>query len=216
MMLIDLTGMKFNRLRVVERAKNSKRDQARWLCICECGGRKVVVGSHLRKGLIRSCGCLHKETLTQRNQTHGMRGSREYKSFAAAKSRCRNPKDAGFSNYGGRGIRFLYRDFKEFFADLGPRPPGTTLERCDNDGHYQIGNCQWASRIEQNNNTRSNKLLTAFGRTRTLARWAREIDLDPRTLRNRLRLGWSTEDALTRPLATALNLVAGDKLADTD
>jgi hypothetical protein len=124
-----------------------------------------------------------------------------YRSYEAAKRRCQNPNDPSYADYGGRGIKFLYENFEAFFADLGERPPGTTLERCDNHGHYECGNCRWTTSREQSNNQRSNRLITAFGRTRTLARWAREIGVSHGALRARLLKGWSPEDALTRPLA---------------
>jgi hypothetical protein len=120
-------------------------------------------------------------------------------SYQSAKTRCTNPNHVGFAHYGERGIRFLCNSFEGFFRDVGERPPDSTLERCDNHGHYEPGNCRWTTPIEQANNRRTNRTLTAFGRTRTLARWAREFSINPNTLSYRLEKGWSSEKALTEP-----------------
>jgi hypothetical protein len=84
-------------------------------------------------------------------------GRREYISYQCAKQRCRNPRRPGYAYYGGRGIRFLFTSFEQFFAELGPRPPGTTLHRKDVDGNYEPGNVRWATTLEQN---RSKRRLT--------------------------------------------------------
>lgn len=92
------------------------------------------------------------------------------------KSRCHNPKNAAYENYGGRGIEVCQRwreSFANFLADMGPRPQGATIERRDNDGDYEPGNCVWASRSEQAHNKRTNVHLTYGGVTRPLHEWAK-------------------------------------------
>jgi len=86
----------------------------------------------------------------------GRRGkhTRAYRSYNDAKKRCTNKKATGYKNYGGRGIKFLFTSFQQFFAELGPRPKGKTLDRRNNDGHYEPGNVRWATRREQNLNQR--------------------------------------------------------------
>jgi hypothetical protein len=76
----------------------------------------------------------------------------EYRAFRGAKCRCTNPNRKDWPNYGGRGIRFLFMSFKEFYAELGPRPAGMTLDRIDNDGNYEPGNVRWAMRSMQERN----------------------------------------------------------------
>jgi hypothetical protein len=95
------------------------------------------------------------------HHTHGMSKSREYTSYICAKQRCNNPRTPCYANYGGRGIRFLFTSFEQFFAELGPRPPGTSLDRIDVNGNYEpkdeargIAGCKWATRFEQTHNRR--------------------------------------------------------------
>jgi hypothetical protein len=122
-----------------------------------------------------------------------------YESYTAAKARCENPSHPTYKYYGARGILFLWPDFETFFAEMGHPPDGGTLERIDNDGNYAPGNCRWATRIEQANNRRSNRRLTAFGSSQTVAQWAREFNIHYVTFRNRLSRGMTVEQALTAP-----------------
>lgn len=81
--------------------------------------------------------------------------SRTYSSWQCMKMRCLNPRIKQWSDYGGRGIKMCKRwlDFKNFLADMGVRPEGKTLDRIDNDGNYEPGNCRWATKAEQIANT---------------------------------------------------------------
>jgi hypothetical protein len=205
----DLKGQQFGRLKVLARATNDKHNKARWLCACDCGRQAIVGGRNLLTGLARSCGCLRKETVSRLWSTHRMTRTPTYNSYQAAKGRCTNPNNSRFAYYGGRGIRFLYTSFEQFLCDLGERPIGGTLERCDNNGDYEPGNCRWATQTEQANNKRNNRMLMAFGRTWTLCRWAREIGIYPETLRDRLKRGWSVEKALTAPRRGSASGVIG-------
>ena len=82
----------------------------------------------------------------------------EYRTYMAAKMRCENPNNISYKNYGGRGIKFLYKDFKEFFKDVGEKPtPKHQIDRIENDGNYQLGNCKWSTQLEQNRNRRVKK-----------------------------------------------------------
>ena len=118
------------------------------------------------------------------------------------KSRTTNPKNIGYHRYGGRGIRVCERwlKYENFKADMGEPPEGMTLERIDNNGPYSPENCRWATRTEQNNNTRSNRMLTFRGKTQTIMQWAREIGVSFQVLWYRIARGWSVDRALTTPL----------------
>lgn len=116
-------------------------------------------------------------------------------------SRCLNPNAPHYADYGGRGITVCerWREFSNFYADMGAKPPGLTLERIDNDKGYSPENCRWATREEQARNRRSNRLITYEGVTATLAETARRVGMGVTTLRGRLDAGWSVEEAITKP-----------------
>jgi hypothetical protein len=117
--------------------------------------------------------------------------------------RCNYPTHGSYKDYGGRGIKVCERwnnSFENFYADMGDRPPGSQIDRIDNDGNYEPGNCQWSTRKEQNNNRRSNALFTYQGKTQTLQQWAEEYGIDKKLLWHRLNgLKWPIEKALTTP-----------------
>lgn len=127
----------------------------------------------------------------------------EYQAWARIKARCFNPKCEQYKNYGGRGITICDRwlhSFEAFFQDMGRRPPGTSLGRINNDGHYDPTNCAWQTPVEQANNTRRNRLLTHLGRTMTARQWERELGFGNGTLTKRLKDGWSPDEAISTPL----------------
>jgi hypothetical protein len=150
---LQLEGQKFGRLFVLEKVTLS--GQARFLCQCDCGKQKVVRGASLTYGQTTSCGCLNKERCRLRNTTHGMTRTPEWNSFCGAKNRCQNRKCQDYLLYGGRGIEFRFSTFEEFYEHIGPRPKGMSLDRINNNGHYEIGNVRWATPQEQVRNTRS-------------------------------------------------------------
>lgn len=133
---------------------------------------------------------------------HFMHGTSTYCSWANMISRCRNTNDPAYSNYGGRGIivcnRWIY--FVEFFEDMGIKPEGTELDRIDNDGNYEPGNCRWATKTENLRNNRHNHLLTAFGETKPMSAWAEDsrCSVSYTTLRKRINeMGWDAETAIS-------------------
>jgi hypothetical protein len=200
---IDLVGRRFGRLTVVGPAPKVGR-HLRWTCQCECGQTKEVRGGHLMAGAIQSCGCLHREDLVERSTKHGAarrgRETPEYRVWMLMTQRCHGPGGLEDSRYGGRGIavcgRWLH-SFENFLADMGPRPsPAHSIDRIENAGDYEPGNCRWATSTEQARNTRRNRQLTYKGRTMCLAGWAVEAGLRVGTLRWRLEHDWPIERAL--------------------
>ncbi len=132
---------------------------------------------------------------------HGYTGTRIYHVWQAMRARCEKPKTKQFADYGGRGIRVCERwlVFENFLADMGEPPPGMTIERRDNNAGYSPENCRWATRREQQNNRRDNRLLTFDGRTQTLTCWAKQFGIDGRALAKRLARGWPIGEALQLP-----------------
>lgn len=195
-----LTGKRFGRLLVVSIYNKVKR-HVYWLCLCDCKNWTVVAGSNLIKESkpTRSCGCLHKELQRASVKTHGSSVSREYGIYASAKSRCTNSSSTNYPNYGGRGIEFRFLSFEEFIEHIGPRPSRQhSLERIDNDGHYEIGNVKWATSKEQARNRRTNRILTWRGKSQSVADWGDELHLQVGVIHRRLFYGWTVERALSQ------------------
>lgn len=116
-------------------------------------------------------------------------------------SRCHNPKASKYEYYGARGIVVCdewRNDFEAFLRFMGLRPsPKHSIERDKGDVGYEPGNCRWATKIEQANNRRNNRMLTFNGRTMSMADWARELGIGRATLKMRLKSGWSVEETLS-------------------
>lgn len=125
---------------------------------------------------------------------------KERKAWEGMLRRCYSPKHPSFVRYGSRGIAVCERwreSFAHFFADMGPAPEGATLERIDNAKDYAPDNCKWASRKEQANNRRSNRLLTHDGVTLNITQWAERLGWPKGTIASRLKYGWPVERVLT-------------------
>lgn len=204
---LDLTGMRFTRLLVISQARTNKFGHVTWNCRCDCGGSCIVEAMKLRSAHTRSCGCIKREHQTFGQLRHGYAQggvSTEYQSWCSAKSRCENPSSPDWDNYGGRGIRMSKSwsdDFASFIAHMGPRPPGATLERKDVNGHYEAGNCKWASVLEQAFNRRTTIRVTLTdGQQVSLRHFARLEGVHYLHLYNRVRFGGMTPHEASKML----------------
>jgi hypothetical protein len=151
------------------------------------------------------------QALSERNRErctkHGFspRGQRmpEYMVWVGIKTRCYNKNDHNYQKYGARGIQMCERwrdSFPNFLEDMGRRPSDDhSIERIENSGNYEPGNCRWATVEEQANNRRSSRIIEFNGHRRTLAQWARSTGLSQDALYMRLHKGWAVERALTQP-----------------
>lgn len=158
----DITGLRAGHLTVLQRDELDRRN---WLARCDCGSVVARRTNKLRTGHVQTCGgpeCPYfRAGYRMRGLTHGMTGSREYESWTAMIQRCTNPARKSYPRYGGRGIRICDRwreSFEFFLADMGKRPPGTSLDRVNVDGDYEPNNCRWADDATQARNRTSKRL----------------------------------------------------------
>lgn len=199
---LDLTGQQFGRLTVLSEAspRHSPNGDCHryWLCRCVCETEKEISQSTLRQGKVVSCGCYWDEL--KPNHRHGKCKTPEYHVWLTMKARCGNPNADAYPRYGGRGIRVCARwmKFENFISDMGERPSAShSVERKDNDGDYEPGNCIWASKAVQSRNRCTNQILEHGGESLTVADWALRLGVSATTLYGRLRRGWSVERVLT-------------------
>lgn len=191
--------MRFGRLVVEHAVKQRAGDgQVRWYCSCDCGADTVVTGHHLRIGNVTSCGCYLRDRVSP-NLRHGDHGSPEYRCWTHMMSRCYNKNHQQYHNYGKRGIKVCKRwhTYENFLADMGRRPSDKhSLDRKNNDGDYKKRNCRWATQLEQARNKRTTRWITANGVTKPLSEWLEELGVFGSTFSYRIRVGYSTEEAL--------------------
>jgi hypothetical protein len=165
-----IAGEQYGRLVFISLLPSSgagKHRLGRWKC--SCGVEKDIAISRVKNGYTQSCGCLMVESGRVANLKHGKRGSPEYSSWSAMKARCLDPQNKDFPRWGGRGIAVCdewIASFEAFYAYMGPRPEGTTLDRYpNNNGNYEPGNCRWATASEQQRNRSNSSLWHIKNRT---------------------------------------------------
>lgn len=202
---IDLTGQRFGRWTVLRYAGFHNR-QSFWECQCDCGKIKNVRSDHLRKGESKSCGCFRTEATAKRNALtktkHGMRGTRLYETWHSMKQRCSPscPK-ANYDRYYGRGIRVCpewEHNFEAFYkwALSHGYDDSLSIDRIDNDGNYEPSNCRWVTEEVQANNRSSSRFITYNGETKTMAEWAKELNISYSILCSRLSRGKSLQEII--------------------
>ncbi len=191
----DLIGQVFNRLTVVSFAGRDKWRKALWLCKCTCGSELTLAGNSLTSGNTTSCGCFKQENLNLWAKTHGATGTPEYIAWKQMRGRTLNQNNQNYDTYAERKPSEEFDNFEVFLADVGLRPtPKHSLDRINNDLGYVLGNLRWATKLEQANNTKTNRKFRelATGNVYSMAQTARNLSMNRSVLNDRINaLGWS-------------------------
>lgn len=194
----NLTGQKFVQLTIIGLLGVNKEQRATWLCLCDCGNLQVAAINSLMSGNTKSCGCRRSVISRGKAIVHGQSHTNLYYRWQKIISRCCNPSDPYYHNYGGRGIQISdawYYSYTTFLTDVGLPPTlQHSLDRVDNNGHYEKSNVRWATRKEQGGNKRNNHNLTINGETHHIAEWCRLTQVPRSKVSVRLRLGWTPEE----------------------
>jgi len=200
-------GKKFQRWTILEEGSIKKWNYNTLyypLCQCECGSKKEVEIYSLIRGLSKSCGCYNRELASKRKYKHGYSNlpgtdqkNPDYEIWLKIKSRCINPSDKSYSNYGGRGITVSddwKNSFDQFYKDMGPRPSKLhSIDRIDNNGNYCKENCKWSTYEKQANNRRNSKLIEYNGQSLSFSQWSRVCGIGEATIRGRFNKNLSLE-----------------------
>lgn len=199
--IIDMIGKTYGKLTVISRSgkipiKGRPRGKVAWLCHCSCGNAIRTTGDKLRSGNTKTCGCGYART------KHGLHKSLEYRTWVSILARCGNPNLDCWKHYGGRGIQVTgrWRKFENFLKDMGPKPSlKHSIERINNNGNYEPGNCKWATFEEQANNKRTCVYISFDGRTLTSPQWSKIVGISTRAIWCRMKRGLSPVDILFLP-----------------
>lgn len=197
MKIKNLIGNRFGRLVVIEQSGKDSMGRAIWLCKCDCGENKAVRSRNLIQKMTVSCGCYNREATKNRLVTHGQAGKAyrtvEYATWASIKSRCYNPNNQDYKNYGGRGIIVCDRwlnSFENFFIDMGLRPSEKmSIDRIDSNKEYSLENCRWGTDELQARNKTNNHTLSYDGETMILEDWAKTLKVSNGAIRYHLNKG---------------------------
>lgn len=200
-------GKRINYFTVISR-EYVRNKQWYFLCKCDCGKKFYATISDIRKR--KSCGCMSVELSSKANTKHGGCGTKIYNTWLSMKSRCYNPNNDDYNDYGGRGIIVCnewlnnFESFRDWsyangFEEMASKGR-CSIDRIDVNGNYEPSNCRWADDITQANNRRSNVLINHNGETHTRAEWARDNDLGEDTIVSRLKNGWDLDKAINTPI----------------
>lgn len=195
----DITGQKFGKLTVIKTSGKSKSGNIKWLCKCECGNTTEVVGSKLRNGHTKSCGCLKFS-----EQARGYSATRLYRIWTNMHRRCYDSRHDKFKWYGNKGITICneWHQFINFrtWALANGYSDDLSIDRIDSKGIYEPSNCRWQTQKQQMNNVSSNKILYFRGKKYTQSEFADNFNLSYHTVRNRIRSGWDLEKIVNTPV----------------
>ena len=195
--IIDLTGKRFGKLVVIKLSENrTNGGDLKWLCKCDCGNFKEIIGRSLRHGLTTSCGCK-----TRKFKDKTIKEVPLYAVRATMIARCYNQNNHKYKRYGARGIKVCdewKKSFLSFYlwAIENGYKKGLTIDRINNDGNYEPNNCRWTTFKQQANNTSANRIIECKGEKHNLCEWSRITGIKRETIARRLNKGWEVEKAL--------------------
>lgn len=199
----DLTGQVFGRLTVIRLSeKRGNKGQRYWDCKCSCGSTKTIWAGSLQNGDSKSCGCLHKEIAGANRKTHGLSKHPAYGSWHSMMNRCQNPKHPTYLRYGGRGIKVCkqWQTFDGFLKDMGSSHQlGLSIDRINNQQGYYPENCRWTTREEQNFNRGVSRIVNTPKGRMSVTQAAKEFGLVPKTVFERIKLGWPEDQLFIAP-----------------
>lgn len=198
------SGSKYGYLTVLDFTGVNNHGKRIYKCRCNCGNEIIVVGSHLKSGNTKSCGCYQKQRASDSSKTHGKRQHPLYRVWSTMKQRCECPTNHKYRIYGARGITVCkeWHDFENFYfwAMQSGYKEGLTIDRIDTNGNYEPTNCRWATAKEQANNKRNTIFIDAYGERHTISEWAEITGLSRQTIYLRIyRHGFYDERALISP-----------------
>jgi hypothetical protein len=202
MIKLSVIGKKFNRLTIIGFSERKNNGKIMVLCLCDCGKEKSIDKSAVLCGHTKSCGCIDALRFGFPPEQHNDndRNSKEYRAWRHIKGRCYNKNVKEYPRYGGRGITVCDRwrfSYLTFLSDLGRCPHGYSLDRIDNNGNYEPGNCRWTDKYTQANNRRNNFMVSLPEGEVTLSNLARKTGINYGTLKGRLENGWTYPDILS-------------------
>lgn len=194
----DITDQKFGKLTVIKISGKSKSGNIKWLCKCDCGNTTEVIGSKLRNGYTKSCGCLKFSA-----QAQGYSATRLYQIWTNMHRRCYDSRHDNFKWYGAKGI-FICDEWHQFmsfrtWALTNGYADNLSIDRINPKGIYEPSNCRWQTQKQQMNNVSSNKILYFEGKKYTQSEFADNFNLSYHTVTNRIRLGWELERIVNTP-----------------
>ena len=228
---VDLTGQRFGRLVAKEYMGKKKykgnSDHPYWLCQCDCGNETIVNGNNLRRGAIKSCGCMSAELARERMKEvtklaprtkHGMADSNIYSSWNKMKGRCYNTSDPAFETVGAKGI-IVCDEWKDSFENFyhwsmgNGYQPGLVIDRLNKGDNYSPENCRWVTRADRSNNSVNNIILTYAGYSLTCKEWMDVTGLSSSTMSDRIKLKWPVSKILhnREDAATMILHIPNDK-----
>ena len=187
---------KYNNWTIIDDKQYKKGTGLYIKCRCDCGMIKGVRIKNLKSGQSKSCGCIGKKKITERNTKHNQRFTKTWRAWQSMKTRCYNKNIKQYHNYGGRGIRVCDRwlnSFEDFYEDMGESPENKSLDRIHNNKGYSKDNCKWSTYKQQCKNKNNNRKINGV----CISEISKSLGGGHSLVAKRLKIGWSIERAIT-------------------